>query len=196
MPFATLEPKRHSVSSRKQCSIAIAMWWEWESAETKCAVQPSGSRASMLTRKIKDCDLTVHAGESAGPESIAAAVNLLHAERIGHGLTAIQDPRLVELLAEKQVAVEICLSSNLRTGCCARIEDHPLKRYFDAGVLVTLNTDDPEMFETTLNREYQIAQEAFGFTDAQLAQLARNSFAASFLPEERRASCVPPFQGL
>ena len=112
-------------------------------------------------------------GESAGPESIAAAVNLLHAERIGHGLTAIQDPRLVELLAEKQVAVEICLSSNLRTGCCARIEDHPLKRYFDAGVLVTLNTDDPEMFGTTLNREYQIAQEAFGFSDAQLAQLAR-----------------------
>ena len=108
--------------------------------------------------------LTVHAGESAGPESIAAAVNLLHAERIGHGLTAIQDPRIVDLLAERQVAVEICLSSNLRTGCCKKIEEHPLKRYFDAGVLVTLNTDDPEMFETTLNREYQIAQEAFGFT--------------------------------
>ncbi len=140
--------------------------------------------------------LTVHAGESAGPESIAAAVSLLHAERIGHGLTAIQDPQLVELLAERQVAVEICLSSNLRTGCCARIEDHPLKRYFDAGVLVTLNTDDPEMFGTTLNREYQLAQEAFGFTNAQLAQLARNSFAASFLPEEQRASCVPPFRGL
>ena len=131
--------------------------------------------------------LTVHAGESAGPESIAAAVNLLHAERIGHGLTAIQDPRIVELLAKRQVAVEICLSSNLRTGCCARIEDHPLKRYFDAGVMVTLNTDDPEMFGTTLNREYQIAQETFGLTDAQLAQLARNSFAASFLPAEVKA---------
>ncbi len=103
---------------------------------------------------------------------------------------------MVEQLAERQVAVEICLSSNLRTGCCARIEDHPLKRYFDSGVLVTLNTDDPEMFGTTLNREYQIAQEAFGFSDAQLAQLARNSFAASFLPKEQRASCVPPFQGL
>jgi aminodeoxyfutalosine deaminase len=131
--------------------------------------------------------LTVHAGESAGPESIAAAVNLLHAERIGHGLTAIQDLQVVELLVERQVAVEICLSSNLRTGCCAQIEDHPLKRYFDAGVLVTLNTDDPEMFGTTLNREYQIAQEAFGFTNAQLAQLARNSFAASFLPAEAKA---------
>jgi aminodeoxyfutalosine deaminase len=139
--------------------------------------------------------LTVHAGESAGPESVAAAVNVLHAERIGHGLTAIQDATLVEQLAERQVAIEICLSSNLRTGCCTKIEDHPLKRYFDAGILVTLNTDDPEMFGTTLNREYQIAQDAFGFTNEELAQLAQNSFAASFLAEKQRTTLVPPLPG-
>ena len=130
--------------------------------------------------------LTVHAGESAGPESIAAAVNLLHAERIGHGLTAIRDPRVVELLVERQVAVEVCLSSNLRTGCCARIEDHPLKQYLDAGVLVTLNTDDPEMFGTTLNREYQLAQDTFGFGNTELARLANHSFRAAFLPDAQK----------
>ena len=177
------------------CGIATAMSWAWESAAMKCVVPAEWFERQYAYAKDNGLHLTVHAGQSvADPESIAAAVNLLHAERIGHGLTAIQDPQLVELLAERQVAVEICLSSNLRTGCCARIEDHPLKRYFDAGVLVTLSTDDPEMFGTTLNREYQLAQEAFGFTDAQLAQLARNSFAASFLPDKQRASCVPPFQ--
>ena len=130
--------------------------------------------------------LTVHAGESAGPESVRDAINLLHAERIGHGLTAIRDPRVVELLVERQVAVEVCLSSNLRTGCCVRIEDHPLRQYFDAGVLVTLNTDDPEMFGTTLNREYQLAQDTFGFGNTELARLANNSFRAAFLPDAQK----------
>ncbi|HLH07314.1 MAG TPA: adenosine deaminase [Terriglobales bacterium] len=125
--------------------------------------------------------LTAHAGESAGPESVAAAVNLLGAERIGHGLTAIADPKLLQELVERQITIEICLSSNLRTGCCANLESHPLRHYVDAGVPVTLNTDDPEMFGTNLNHEYELAQQSFGFSDQQLAELARNSFRASFL---------------
>jgi len=129
--------------------------------------------------------LTVHAGEAAGPDSVWGALNL-RAERIGHGLSAVQDPELVEELSTRQVPVEICLSSNLCTGCCRSLTDHPLWYYFDAGVMVTLNSDDPAMFSTSLNREYQLAQDAFGFTDEHLRELARNSFEASFLPAEKK----------
>ncbi len=129
--------------------------------------------------------LTAHAGESCGPESIWGALDL-GAERIGHGLTAGADIKLMTRLREAQVPVEICLTSNLRTGCCVALRDHPLRRYFESGLLVTLNTDDPSMFGTSLGREYALAQQAFGFTDQELQMLAANSFRASFLPEDRK----------
>lgn len=129
--------------------------------------------------------MTAHAGESAGPESIWGAINL-RAERIGHGLTAWQDPELVEELSQRQVPIEICLTSNLRTGCCQSLADHPVRSYFDHGLMITLNTDDPAMFGTSLNREFQLAQDAFEFTDEHLRELARNSFEASFLPAEKK----------
>jgi aminodeoxyfutalosine deaminase len=129
--------------------------------------------------------LTAHAGESAGPESIWGALNL-GAERIGHGLTAYQDPELIEELATRQIPVEICLTSNLRTGCCGKISEHPVRRYFDQGLMLTLNTDDPAMFGTSLSHEYELAQTEFGFTDEHLRELARNSFEASFLLPEKK----------
>jgi len=129
--------------------------------------------------------LTAHAGENGPPESIWGAINL-RAERIGHGLTAFHDPDLVEELAQRQIPVEICLTSNLRTGLCPNLNDHPAKSYFDHGVMITLNTDDPAMFGTTLAREYQLAQQVFAFTDEHLRELARNSFEASFLPAEKK----------
>jgi aminodeoxyfutalosine deaminase len=129
--------------------------------------------------------LTAHAGETAGPESIWGALNL-RAERIGHGLTAWQDSELVEELATRQIPIEICLTSNLRTGCCRTLAEHPVRNYFDQGVMITLNTDDPAMFRTSLAQEYQLAQESFGFTDEHLRELARNSFEASFLPAEKK----------
>ncbi|HLB88441.1 MAG TPA: adenosine deaminase [Terriglobales bacterium] len=129
--------------------------------------------------------LTAHAGESAGPESIWGALNL-RAERIGHGLTAWQDLELVEELATRQIPVEICLTSNLRTGCCQTLAEHPVRNYFDHGVMVTLNTDDPAMFRTSLAREYELAQDTFAFTHEHLRELARNSFEASFLPAEKK----------
>lgn len=124
--------------------------------------------------------LTCHAGESAGPESIWSALRDLKAERIGHGLTAIQDPSLMDYLAEHQIPIEICLSSNLRTGCCASLQDHPFPRYLERGLLVTLNTDDPEMFETTLNGEYELAAKTFGLNEGQLSAIAENSRKAAF----------------
>jgi len=131
--------------------------------------------------------LTAHAGEYSGPESIWGALNL-GAERIGHGLTAYQDPELMEELATRQIPNEICVTSNLRTGCCATLADHPVRRYFDHGLMVTLNSDDPAMFGSTLNQEYELAQTHFGFTDEHLRELARNSFEASFLPAEKKVA--------
>ena len=136
--------------------------------------------------------LTAHAGETASPESIWGALNL-HAERIGHGLSAGQDADLIEELAYRQIPVEICLTSNIRTGVCKAIAEHPAKSYFDQGVMITLNTDDPALFGTTLAREYQLAQETFGFTDEHLRELARNSLEASFLPAEKKLELLSLF---
>ena len=92
--------------------------------------------------------LTAHAGETAGPESIWGALNL-RAERIGHGLTAYQDPDLIQELAQRQIPIEVCVTSNVKTGVCPNLADHPVRRYFDEGLMVTVNTDDPAMFETS-----------------------------------------------
>ena len=139
--------------------------------------------------------LTAHAGESAGPESIWGALNL-KAERIGHGLTAGQDPELMEELAERQVPIEICVTSNLRTGCCTELSQHPVRRYFDEGLMVTLNSDDPAMFRTSLVDEYRLVQEHFGFSDDHLRELARNSFEASFLAPDKKVEFLNLFDSV
>ena len=136
--------------------------------------------------------LTAHAGETGPPESIWGALNL-HAERIGHAFTASQDADLIEELAQRQIPVELCITSNLRTGVCPAVADHPAKNYFDHGMMITLNTDDPALFGTTLSREYQLAQDTFGFTDEHLRELARNSFEASFLPAEKKLELLSLF---
>jgi aminodeoxyfutalosine deaminase len=140
----------------------------------------------------KGLHLTAHAGETVGPESVWGALNL-RAERIGHGLTAVQDSELLQELSERQVPLELCLTSNLRTGCCAKLEEHPLREYFDNGVMVTLSTDDPAMFNCSLNGEYALAQRLFEFTDEQLREIARNSFEASFLPDEKKVEFLNSF---
>lgn len=136
--------------------------------------------------------LTAHAGETAPPESIWGALNL-RAERIGHAFTAAQDPDLIDELGQRQIPLELCITSNLRTGVCKTMADHPVKNYFDQGLMITLNTDDPALFGTTLSREYQIAQDDFGFTDEHLRELARNSFEASFLPAEKKVEFLSLF---
>jgi aminodeoxyfutalosine deaminase len=140
-----------------------------------------------LYRKAADqgLRLTAHAGETAGPESVWGALNI-GAERIGHGLSIARDQELQEVLARKQVAVEVCVSSNIRTGLCPALRDHPLKEFFDGGLMVTLNTDDPAMFQTSLCHEYELAEQVFGFSRDHLRELARNSFEASFLPVEKK----------
>ena len=129
--------------------------------------------------------LTAHAGETTGPESVWGALNI-GAERIGHGLAAARDPELLEVMAEKQVPVEMCISSNLRTGACPELHEHPVRKFFDQGLMITLNTDDPAMFQTSLIKEYEIAQQEFSFSEEHLRELARNSIEASFLPVEKK----------
>jgi aminodeoxyfutalosine deaminase len=133
--------------------------------------------------------LTAHAGESVGPASIWSAINI-GAERIGHALTAGKDLELIEVLAERQIPLEMNVTSNLRTGCCPDIEVHPVKEYFDAGLMVTLNSDDPPMFGSDLLGEYRLAYEKFGFSLEQMRELAANSVEASFLPAERKISLL------
>jgi adenosine deaminase/aminodeoxyfutalosine deaminase len=129
--------------------------------------------------------LTAHAGETMGPESVWGALNM-GVERIGHGLSIVRDQELIEVLAHKQVPIEICLSSNVRTGACAELSEHPVKKLFDEGLMITLNTDDPSMFQTSLGKEYELAHQEFAFTEDQLRELARNSIEGSFLPVEKK----------
>jgi adenosine deaminase len=116
-----------------------------------------------------------HAGETAGPESVWAAIKG-GAKRIGHGIRAAEDAELVAYLREYDVPLEICITSNVCTGAVSSLESHPVRRLFDAGVPITLNTDDPGMFGTTLSDEYALAARQFGFSEKELAGIAGNSF--------------------
>jgi adenosine deaminase/aminodeoxyfutalosine deaminase len=146
---------------------------------------PEMFRATFARAKAAGLHLTCHAGETAGPESIWGAINL-GAERLGHALTAFQDEELMHVLAEQQIALELCPASNLRTRAIASLDRHPLRVYFDRGLMVTLNSDDPAMFATSLVEEYSLAQQHFGLSDEHLREVARNSFEASFLPAEQK----------
>jgi adenosine deaminase/aminodeoxyfutalosine deaminase len=126
--------------------------------------------------------LTNHAGETTGPEAIWEALSI-GSERLGHVLSAIQDADLMEELKARGTGLELNPTSNVRTGVCASFADHPLRSYFDAGLLVTLNSDDPAFFESDVANEYWLAHAVQGFTREEIRQLAANSIRASFLLE-------------
>ena len=115
--------------------------------------------------------LTAHAGETDGPESIRAALEI-GAERIGHGIRAVDDADLMRRLREEQIPLEVCITSNVKTGAVASLDAHPVRRLYDAGVPITLNTDDPGVFETDLAWEFGLARDVFGFSEAELAGVA------------------------
>jgi len=127
-----------------------------------------------------------HAGETTGPETVWDALLLLGAERIGHGTSAVHDPALLAHLAETGIPLEVCPSSNVATRAVASLDRHPLPAFVDAGVTVTINSDDPPMFGTTLNREYEIAASLLGLDESGVAELARVAVRASFAPDEVR----------
>ena len=129
--------------------------------------------------------LTNHAGETTGPEAICEAL-AIGSERLGHALSAIRDPDLVAGLKARQIPLELNPSSNIRTGLCASFAAHPLRSYFDAGLMVTLNSDDPAFFGSDIEMEYRKAYTEQGFTQDELRQIASNSIVASFLPEDAK----------
>ena len=127
-----------------------------------------------------------HAGETTGPQTVWDALRDLGAERIGHGTSAAQDPALLAHLAEHRVPLEVCPTSNLATKAVATIEDHPIRAFHDAGVLVTVNSDDPSMFGTTLNDEYVVAAGLLDLDEAGLRALALRAVEASYAPDDVR----------
>ena len=131
--------------------------------------------------------LTNHAGETTGPAAIWEAL-AIGSERIGHALSAIQDEALLQELKARSAALELNPTSNVRTGVCPSFAAHPLRQYFDRGLLVTLNSDDPAFFGSDLVNEFFLAHTEQGFTRDELRQLAANSIIASFLPEAEKAS--------
>ena len=129
-----------------------------------------------------------HAGEDVGPESIWDTIDILHVARIGHGISAAQDGRLMEVLAKKKIPLEICPTSNVFTKKYVRnLKDHPIRTFFNKGIIVTLNSDDPLFFGVELLDEYWNAYKEIGFSMEELHQITRNSFTASFLPDDEKA---------
>jgi aminodeoxyfutalosine deaminase len=125
-----------------------------------------------------------HAGETTGPETVWDAIRLLGAERIGHGTSAAQDPALLTHLAETGIPLEVCPSSNVATRAVAALAEHPLRAFVDAGVTVSINSDDPPMFGTTLCGEYAVAADLLSLDEAGLADLSRAAVRSSFAPED------------
>jgi aminodeoxyfutalosine deaminase len=129
-----------------------------------------------------------HAGETTGPQTVWDAVRLLGAERIGHGTSAAQDPELLAHLAEARIPLEVCPSSNIATRAVTTLGEHPIRAFRDAGVVVTVNSDDPPMFNTTLNREYEIAADLLALDEQGVRELAKAAVDAAFLDEvEKKA---------
>jgi adenosine deaminase len=138
--------------------------------------------------------LTAHAGEAAGPESIRSAVLDLGVERIGHGLRAFEDPGVVSLLERRSIPLEMCIVSNVRTGVVDSVQKHPVREYFDRGLMITVNSDDPVMFDTTLNDEYFMLAGRLGFSLEEIKEIALNALRASFLTDDEKAGLSARFQ--
>jgi aminodeoxyfutalosine deaminase len=135
-----------------------------------------------------------HAGETVGPKSVWGAIRALKAERLGHGVRSIEDPALIAYLVEHQIPLEVNPTSNLYLRVYPSYQEHPLRRLIEAGVCVTINSDDPALFNTTLNDEYLHAVQDCGLSVAQLEQAALNAVRASYLPEHEKIAMYEAFR--
>jgi adenosine deaminase len=139
-----------------------------------------------LAKQKTDWRFTVHAGEADGPQSVWNAITLLHADRIGHGVRAIEDEKLLSYMAEKKVGVESCLTSNYQTGTWIDTASHPLITFLNVGIEACLNTDDPGVSNITLDDEFELARRKLNFTEAQLNILKENALNQAFISEPEK----------
>ena len=144
--------------------------------------------------KELDFYVSIHAGEAAGPISIWNALSYCHADRIGHGTRAYEDPKLVEYLRLNQIPLEMCPISNLKTGVVQSIADHPIKAYFDKGLAITVNTDDPKMFGNSLSMEYEYLNTELGFSCKEIQNIILQGVQASWLPGNCKEDLIEEFQ--
>ncbi len=149
-----------------------------------------GDRFVSHFKQVRDSGLniTVHAGEAAGPESMWQAIKDLGATRIGHGVKAIQDPKLMDYLAKNKIGIESCLTSNIQTSTVESLATHPLKQFLEQGVLACLNTDDPAVEGIELPHEYEVAAPQAGLTQEQIRQAQINGLELAFLSEEEKSA--------
>jgi len=134
--------------------------------------------------------ITIHAGEVCGAFSVADAVELVRPDRIGHGVRAIEDMDLVKRLADLGTVLEVCPGSNIALKVFPDFQSHPLRKLREAGVKVTINSDDPPFFHTSLKREYELASTAFGFSDDEINAMTRTAIEAAFVDEATRAALL------
>ncbi len=182
-PEAAEEVVRLAARYRDRGVVAIGIGGDEE------AGPPASFRRAYEMARSEGLRLTAHAGETTGPETIWSTVRDLGVDRIGHGCSAVRDAALVDYLRERQIPIEVSVTSNYATGAVAAGAEHPVRRMVDAGLVVTLNTDDPAMFQTTLTEEYRRLVDRHGFTESEVLELAGNAFRAAFLPDMVR--CCP-----
>lgn len=139
--------------------------------------------------------VVVHAGEEGPAQNVWDSLNLLKAERIDHGVRSIDDPELLKELAKRQTPLTVCPLSNLKLKVVTDMKDHPIKKLLDAGIMVTVNSDDPAYFGGYLNQNYQAVAEALGLSKAEILQLAKNSFKASFVSESGKERWIAELAG-
>ena len=137
---------------------------------------------------------TPTAGEASGPESVWGAIRHLHVDRIGHATRACEDPDLLDHLAEHRIPLELCPMSNVRTGVVSGVAQHPIRDYFRRGLLISVNTDDPKMFGTSLADEYRLLEQECGFTRNEIRRLILLGVESSWLSEDRKRSMIQSFR--
>lgn len=147
-------------------------------------------------REARDCGLhtLAHAGETVGPESVRRAIELLQVERVGHGLTAAQDLEVCTLLRERQIPLEACPSSNVSMGLIPEFRDYPLRHFWDSGVIMTLNSDDPALFGTSIEQEFTRAASELSLSGEEVTRLCENAVQAAFLPAEEKQLLLAQIQ--
>ncbi|MHA1961196.1 MAG: adenosine deaminase [Candidatus Thorarchaeota archaeon] len=177
-------------------SAREVLGWIRDKSESVISVDIGGSEHkfppkpfSEVYKEAKEMGLhlVAHAGEAAGPESVWGAIEHLNVERIGHAVSAAQDSMLLERIRNQGIGIDACPVSNVRTGAVQSIQDHPVKRFYELGLLVTVNSDDPTFFHTDLNNEYVQLHEQLGFSFSDLFQLSLNAIDASFLSDDKKA---------